>query len=81
MPPLGNLKTETKVGTETINGDTWSQEYYTRNNQTPEVKTGGIQPFTDKKPVVKTEPTYPATDDEGLKKALKKDQRKRNINN
>ena len=78
--PLGNLKVDTIVGNETIDGDKWNQEYYKRNNQTSEVKTGGIQPLTTAKPYEPAEKSYPKTDDEGLKKAIKKDQRKRNIN-
>ena len=85
--PLGNLKVDTFVGDETIDGDKWNQEYYKRNNQTSEVKTGGVQPLTTAarsgaptKPYVQPEKSYPKTDDEGLKKAIKKDQRKRNIN-
>lgn len=79
--PLGNLKVDTIVGDKTIDGDTWNQEYYQRNNQKPEVKTGGIQPPTNTKTPVKTKRQAKPTDDAALIKANKKDLNNKNLNN
>ena len=80
MPPLGNLTTETRMGEETIDGDLLNNEVYRRNNQ-----EGGKSPLVEPLSKLGTQPTskkkvYPKTDDAGLKKALKKDLNKKNLN-
>ena len=77
--PLGNLKTTTFYGTEEINSDDLNRLDYSKNQQGIEKKPL-VQPLPKlgQQPKVK-KPVYKDTDDEGLKKALKKDNAKRNI--
>ena len=78
--PLGNLKTETILGNETINGDLLNNKVYRRNNQ-----EAGQTPLVEPLPKLgqKHNPpkkkSYPKTDDKALLKANKKDLNNKNI--
>ena len=79
--PLGSLKTETVYGDEVINSDDLNRIEYKKNLQKGN-KTTLVQPLqkVGEQPNTPKKKSYPKTDDAGLKKALKKDNQKRNIN-
>ena len=78
--PLGNLTTETFYGQEVINSDDLNRLDYNKNQQVV-IPTPLVQPLQNVGQQPKPEPkkVYKKTDDAGLKKALKKDNAKRNI--